>query len=152
MFNYSWKTKTLLILLLLFTIFLVIFLVRQHKAKAADLKVVEQVQIIAEGMENYFSKYNAYPDNISMDLSKVYLISDQGINIAGDYTYYQGRLDWDRSVILKSSNDSYVVEFQLTEKWNIWNIDSREGGFCNVSSGLNMACTNKPATFLDYFR
>lgn len=152
MFNYGLKFRIILFLFFVVIFFVAIILVRGHNAKANDLNTVYQAQKVAEGLEKYYSKFNAYPDIAKIDVSNIKIISDQGLNNRGDIVFFQDRLDWDRSVSLKSQGDFYSLEFTLTEKWSVWGIDSREGAVCSISNGIRMNCQNKPATFLDYFR
>lgn len=152
MFNYGWKTKTFLGVLLAFSIILVFYLVSEHDAKANDLLIVENSQKIALGMEKYYTKYNVYPEANGLDLSQIKIITENGINKNGEKIYFRENLIWDREVGLNSKANEYTIDFTLTEKWQTWNITSREGAVCNIVEGLNMLCENKPATFLDYFR
>lgn len=152
MFDYSWKIRLLIIIGFLLLLWLAIFLVQEHKNKARDLRVVENAQAVAETLENYYSKYNAYPSSEKVDLANIKMITEQGVGSTGNEIYFYNRLSWDRPVYLTSGSKDYLIEFSLTEKWKTWNINSREGAVCNIVSNMEMYCKDKPATFLDFFR
>ena len=140
MFDYSIKTKVIFIGALVVLIGLLAFLITYNNSQARDLEMITQARNLATSLENYFAKNYSYPSIDQMKVSNIKVISENGLNEAGDYLYFK-ELDWVMEGTLLSTKDRYIIEFDLNHSWDIWNLDG--GGTCKISNYLEMLCVSK---------
>lgn len=112
-------------------------------SKSKDLEFVAQVRQLATGLEMYYDEHNAYPAVAKTDVSTIMGISENGINVPGDNKYFVRRFNWLRPATLSSNGKNYIIEFELDNSWQTWQIDSRSGGQCRLGNNLVMRCVNK---------
>lgn len=138
MFNYSIQVKITAIVVLLALIATLSMVVVKEKSQGFDLYKVSYAQNIATSLERYFDKHNEYPELEKISLSDIQIITENGVNQAGDYLYFsQSKRIVEGTLISKS--DRYIIEFSLDNSWNLWGI-GKKGGLCRVSNNLDMIC------------
>lgn len=109
--------------------------------KSRDLLLVSQVKILANSLERYYDKYNAYPDIVKMDVTDIKSLSDKGINNSeGKIIYYKNNFILAGSATIASRADNYSIEFRLNNKWSLWNLDKMGGGKCRITANVVMQC------------
>ena len=142
MFNYSLRTKVLLSMALVSMLVIVTIIIFDSQKKSRDLLLVSQVKILANSLERYYDKYNAYPDIAKMDVEDIKFISDKGINNSeGKVIYYKKEINvLAGSATIASRADNYSIEFRLNNKWPIWNLDKMSGGKCRITANVVMQC------------
>lgn len=141
MFNYSLRTKIILLLGLVSLIVVMIIISYDSQKKSQDLTMVSQVKFLASSLERYYDKFNAYPEIAKMDVSSIKIITDQGVNNdEGKRVFYKKNFNWDLGTTIVSRSDNYSIEFRLNNKWPIWNLDKNGGGKCRISANLVMQC------------
>ncbi|MBU1202886.1 hypothetical protein KKH39_02495 [Patescibacteria group bacterium] len=143
MFKYSTRTKIFLILALVSLVVLLSVITLYLNSKSRDLEFVSQLRQLGNGLEIYYDQYNAYPTLAKSEVSLIQGISENGINVAGDEIYFRQSFDWIRSATLASNGENYIIEFELDNSWDTWQIDSRNGGQCRIGNNLVMRCVDK---------
>jgi len=141
-FDYSQKIKIILGSIVLVVIILLIVFIVLDRSRVKDLQLVSQVQTFATGLEQYYDKFQAYPEVSEIDLIQVQLLTDQGFNQPGDTVYYQAQSNWARPVLFLSSDSHYTIKFELKNSWPVWQLDAWRGGECRMSTNMIMTCQN----------
>ena len=142
MFDYSTKTKVIVIASLVILLGLLIWLINYNNSRSRDLTMVTQTRALAAGLESYFDKHNVYPEFSKIPLTSVRAITENGINQVGDYVYFQAPA-WVMDGTVVSTKDRYIIEFSLNNSWDLWGISSAGGGSCRLSNYLEMICQSK---------
>ena len=138
-FNYNKKIKIALISLLIIVIIGLVCFLLYDRSRTKDLRVVNQAQTLATALEQYYDKFNAYPQISEVDVNSIKLIGNQGINKSSEFAYYRSQGEFARSATLLSSGTDYVIKFELKNKWPVWQlIDS--GGECRLTTNILMTC------------
>jgi len=139
LFDYSITVKAILIGVLIILIGLLVFVTKYSNSRSYDLYRVSQARELANSLERYFDKNNSYPETSSINISSIKIITENGINQTGDYVYFkQGNGVIDATLV--STKERYIIQFNLDNSWEVWNIDSKNGGTCRVSNYLKMIC------------
>ncbi len=138
MFNYSLKTKIIFSLGLLALIVLSMVLVNLQNSRARDLELVSQVRSLATDLENYYSKFNAYPEIKKTKVADIGILTENGFNQAGKKIYFRGNLNWAGEATLASNATNYSLEFSLQNSWPIWNLT--KAGRCRLTANMAMQC------------
>lgn len=142
MFDYSVKAKAISISLLVVLLIALVYLINYNNSRARDLEMVAQARTLATGMEKYFAKNYSYPELAKMKLSKVKVVTENGINQNGDYLYFQAP-DWVMDGTVQSTPNRYLIEFDLNHSWELWGLSDFGGGTCRLSNNLKIVCANK---------
>lgn len=140
MFNYSIKTKVILIAALLSIIIVVIIAVNFNYSRSQDLQLVTQAKILANGLEEYYNKFNSYPESSRIAVNQINVISDSGLNQSGERIYFQRNFKWARSAYYSSDGYGYTIEFDLNNSWDVWNLQG--DGKCQITANMIMECLN----------
>lgn len=141
MFNYSLRTKVFLSMALVSMLVIVAIITFDSQKKSRDLLLVSQVKILANSLERYYDKYNAYPDIVKMDVADIKSLSDKGINNSeGKVVYYKKDFILAGDATIASRADNYSIEFRLNNKWSLWNLDKMSGGKCRITANVVMQC------------
>lgn len=141
MFNYSTRTKVFLSMALVSMLVIVAIITFDSQKKSRDLLLVSQVKILANSLERYYDKYNAYPDIVKMDVADIKSLSDKGINSnEGKTIYYKKDFTLAGSATIASRADNYSIEFRLNNKWSLWNLNKMSGGKCRITANVVMQC------------
>lgn len=139
MFNYSLRTKIILIVVAIALVVAIVFLSNQQKSRGFDLYKVSQMKSLASGLELYFDKNHEYPQVDKIAFENIAFITENGINQPGNFIYYRSSAKTIAATLL-STPERYIIEFPLENAWPLWGIDSRDGGSCRISNYLEMIC------------
>jgi len=143
MFHYSLRTKIFIAMALVSALLIVLIVVSDGQRKSKDLLLVSQSKALAVAWERYYDKFNAYPDLEKMSVSNLQSLTDQGVNNPeGKIIYYQKDFVWAGPATIASRADNYSIEFELNNKWPIWNLNSRSGGYCRITANMVMQCAS----------
>lgn len=142
MFDYSTKTKVIVIASLVILVVALILLTNYNNSRSRDLTMVSQTRNLAIGLELYFDKHNTYPAIAKTKLADVKTITENGLNQPGEYLYFMAP-DWVMGGTLISASDRYIIEFNLNHAWDLWALKSSDGGTCRLSNYLQMICQEK---------
>ena len=140
LFNYSKKVKIILLVIFCFLVISIISVIVFDRSRVKDLELVEQVKIFATGLETYYDKFQAYPVTQEIDLNKVKILTENGINQTGKTVYYQANSVFVRPVTFLASKNNYTLKFSLKNPWSIWGIESWRGGECRMTNYLKISC------------
>jgi len=142
MFDYSIKTKVIFILSLVVLIVALIFLTNYNNSRSKDLEIIRQAKNLAISMERYFDKNYAYPEFSKIKLDGVQAVTENGLNQEGDYLYFRSE-GWAKDGSIVSTKERYIIEFELDNSWETWEVNSGSGAFCRISNYLEMICQSK---------
>ncbi len=109
-------------------------------SRAKDLQVVSQTKILANSLEIYFSKFNDYPVIEKVKGDAILTITENGINENGEVVYFKKSFKFTRPVNFESSIDSYKIDFNLKNKWPLWDLNTMKGGYCSITKNMIMKC------------
>ncbi len=140
LFNYSKKVKIISLVIFCFLLISIITVILFDRSRVKDLELVEQVKIFATSLESYHDKFQAYPISGELDLNKVKILTENGLNQAGKIVYYQASSTFVRPVIFLASKNNYTLKFSLQNTWPIWNLESWRGGECRMTNYLQISC------------
>lgn len=140
LFNYSKKVKIILAGILVLFIFSVVIVIIFDRSRTKDLEAVEQVQIFATALENYYDRFQAYPIAKELNLATITQLTENGLNQAGGMIYYQATEDFSRPVYFLSSANSYTLKFSLKNSWPLWGLEFWRGGECRLTNNLDISC------------
>lgn len=140
LFNYSQKTKIILGVVFLFLLFSVFTLLIFDRSRVKDLELVEQTKVFATALEGYYDQFQVYPSSKEINLDKISLLTENGLNQEGKVVYYQKKEVFKRPVSFLSSGNHYTIKFSLKNKWEIWNLTSWRGGECRIVSNVLINC------------
>jgi len=138
-FDYSKKIKIALVIILAILIIVLVWFCIYDRSRVKDLRVVNQAQTLATALEQYYDRFNAYPQISEIDANSIKLISDHGLNKSGELVYYRLQEEFVRPVTLLSSGTDYVINFELKNKWPVWQLIN-SGGECNLATNMLMIC------------
>jgi hypothetical protein len=141
MFDYSIKIKVIVISVLVILLIGIFFLINYNNSKVRDLEMITQTRNLATAMEKYFEKSNNYPEIEKLSLDKIQALTENGLNQKGDYLYFNN-LSWVKDGSLFSTKDRYIIEFELDNSWEVWNVGGG-GASCHISNYLEMICQPK---------
>jgi len=142
MFNYSKKTKIISSAIHIAIIIAIFIIVKIYNSQSKDLVLVSQVKILANSLEKYYDKFNAYPIVQKISGEDIKLISDQGLNQMGEVIYFAGNnFTWVRPIILISDGYNYRIDFSLDNSWPLWKLSG--GGDCRLRTVRKMDCVSK---------
>mgnify|MGYP003979805553 CR=1 FL=1 len=113
MFNYSIKTKAILLVVLVAILIFVIVFVRYNNSRSNDLELVQQVKTLANSLEDYREKFNAYPVAEKTDVEQILNITDKGFNSDGDLVYFVKNFKWVGGATYMSDGKQYAIDFSL---------------------------------------
>lgn len=138
MFNYSLKTKIIFGLAFLILVVLSIVFVNWQNSRARDLELVSQAKFLANGLENYYSKFNVYPEITKTRVTDIDILTENGFNQAGKQVYFSGNIAWAGEATLVSGASNYSLEFSLQNSWPVWNL--AKAGRCRFTANMLMQC------------
>lgn len=144
MFNYSIKTKVIFAVILLAIIIFVIIFVRYNNSRSNDLELVQQVKVLANGLEGYYEKFNSYPATDKISVDQILNITEKGFNSDGNTVYYIKNFVWSGGATYISDGSQYAIDFSLDNSWDVWNITKLAGGDCRMVTNMLMQCIDKP--------
>ncbi len=140
MFNYSKKIKIIGLIILAILVGLIIFMVYFNNNRSNDIVVFTQSKELAVALENYYDKFNTYPELEKTATDYLTKLTNNGFNQEGDIIYWQGGYKWARQASLTSDGDSYTIRFRINNKWPMWGINTYKGGICTIASNINISC------------
>ncbi|MBT6691129.1 hypothetical protein HOB10_02240 [Candidatus Parcubacteria bacterium] len=143
-FNYSTKTKVISIVILVAVIIFTVVFVRYNNSRSNDLELAQQVKILANGLEEYYEKFNSYPISDTVSVAQISNITDKGFNSDGDIVYFVQNFKWTGGANYISDGKQYTIDFVVNNSWDSWGITKMAGGNCQVTTNVMMECINKP--------
>lgn len=140
--NYDSRTKLTFIAILLVLIIGITLLSNYNYSRSRDVQLVANARVLATALEQYYSRYNAYPEFDKAYLNSLDLISDQGANQKGEVTYYNNKIDWPKDTTLAIQKDDYQIDFTIHNSWPVWGITKLGGGRCRLSKNAVLQCVD----------
>ncbi len=140
MFDYTKKQIGLFLTAFLFLLLLGLAFVYVDSNRAKDIQTVSQAQVLAGSLENYYHRYNAYPEIKEISVEQVKILTENGVNQNGNIVYYRSIADWPRPVTIVSSEENYLIKFSLKNSWPIWQLDNFFGGSCRLTNNVVLNC------------
>jgi hypothetical protein len=140
LFNYSKKVKIISLVIFCFLLISITTVILFDRSRVKDLELVGQVKIFATGLETYYAKFQAYPVVQEIDLNKVKILTENGLNQTGKIVYYQVNGTFARPVTFLASSNNYTLKFSLQNTWPIWGLESWRGGECRMTNYLQISC------------
>jgi len=140
MFDYEPRKKAIFIGVVVGLVALTTAFLIYNQSKSSDLQTVGQARVLAESLEQYFDKFNAYPVSEKVDVESISFITENGINEQGKIYYYREQTEWPRSASYTSNGQNYAIDFDLSNRWKIWGLDKWSGGQCRIIDNILMRC------------
>ena len=138
-FNYNKKIRIALATLLVIAVVGLIWFVVYDRSRTKDLRLVNQVQNLATALEQYYDKFNVYPQVAETDANDILLLTDQGLNESGDTIYYRAQNKFVRPVSFLSSATQYTFKFELKHFGPVWQLQPGAGE-CRLTTDMLMSC------------
>lgn len=131
-FGISFLIVTIIISIIVFIVF--------NYSRAKDLEVVSQSKQFANSLEIYFSKFNDYPVIEKVNGDSILILTENGFNEEGEVVYFKKNFKYSRPVIFASERNGYSLDFNLNNKWPLWNLNTGKGGHCLIKEKIIMEC------------
>jgi len=141
MFKYNIKTKVIIIAIFIAVLIVMVIALQNYSSHSKDLVLVNQVRVLATGLENYYDKFNAYPSSDKIVIDNISYITENGLNQEGNTLYFKNNFKWDRAVAYSSNGKNYKIEFVLNNSWPLWGLD-KGGGSCRMTYAITMQCSS----------
>lgn len=140
MFNYSLKTKFIILLVFLGLTAATVMIIAFGFSRMSDINKIAEARVLAASLERYYDKFQSYPLMKKTAGIDIMIVSDKGLNQEGDVVYFKKTTDWLDEAVVASDGQSYGISFELARSWRPLGIDSFAGGSCLLTTNLILKC------------